>query len=38
MKYGVCQGCGRTLKEIARWSKMTDEERRAVMRRLGTRQ
>ena len=30
-----CLGCGRTRAEIARWSRMTDEERRAVNRRLG---
>lgn len=30
-----CFGCGRTRAEIARWSRMTDDERRAVNRRLG---
>jgi len=30
-----CFGCGRTRSEIARWSRMTDDERRAVNRRLG---
>jgi uncharacterized protein len=33
-KGGVCTGCGRTLDEIARWARMTPEEREAVMRRL----
>ncbi len=28
---GVCIGCGRTLREIAMWSSMTEEERRRVM-------
>lgn len=30
----VCLGCGRTLKEIRKWSIMTDEEREAVFSRL----
>ncbi|MGC4251758.1 MAG: DUF1289 domain-containing protein [Sphingobium sp.] len=30
----VCTGCGRTLEEIARWSRMTIPERAAVMARL----
>lgn len=29
-----CDGCGRTLKEIARWSRMTDDERADVMAEL----
>jgi predicted Fe-S protein YdhL (DUF1289 family) len=33
-KDGVCTGCGRTLEDIARWSRMTPAEREAVMRRL----
>jgi predicted Fe-S protein YdhL (DUF1289 family) len=32
-----CYGCGRTRGEIARWSRMTDDERRAVNRRVGFR-
>lgn len=31
----VCVGCGRTRSEIAAWSRMSDEERLVVMRRLG---
>jgi uncharacterized protein (TIGR00290 family) len=31
---GVCDGCGRTLAEIAEWSTMTDNGRRAVMARV----
>lgn len=30
----VCVGCDRTLDEIARWSQMTNEERKAVMGRV----
>lgn len=30
----VCQGCGRTRTEIATWSRISDAERAAVMRRL----
>lgn len=28
---GLCVGCFRTREEIARWSRMTPEERRAIM-------
>ncbi len=28
---GLCLGCGRTLDEIAGWSRLTDAERRTVM-------
>jgi hypothetical protein len=34
---GLCTGCGRTLDEIARWSCLTDAQRRAVMRELPAR-
>lgn len=34
---GHCLGCGRTLPEIARWSKLTDEERAAIMAELPAR-
>ncbi|WP_236614792.1 DUF1289 domain-containing protein [Sphingobium baderi] len=30
----TCTGCGRTLEEIARWSRMTDRERSVIMARL----
>jgi predicted Fe-S protein YdhL (DUF1289 family) len=33
----VCLGCHRTVDEIARWSRMTPEERRAVMEALPAR-
>jgi len=33
----LCVGCGRTLPEIACWSRMTGTERRAVMARLAER-
>lgn len=32
-----CYGCGRTLSEIARWSGMSLDERRAVNARIGFR-
>jgi len=28
---GLCRGCYRTLDEIARWSVMTDRDKRAVI-------
>ena len=31
---GLCQGCLRTLDEIAAWSAMTAEEKRAALARL----
>ncbi len=34
---GLCEGCGRTLKEIARWGAMSEEERRAIMAVLAAR-
>ncbi len=30
----ICVGCRRTVEEIARWSGMTSEERRAIMAQL----
>jgi predicted Fe-S protein YdhL (DUF1289 family) len=30
----LCEGCGRSLDEISQWSRMTDDQRRAVMKRL----
>lgn len=33
----ACAGCGRTLKEIAGWSRMSDGERGAVLRQLPAR-
>jgi predicted Fe-S protein YdhL (DUF1289 family) len=33
----LCEGCFRTLEEIAAWSSMSDEERRAVLARLPAR-
>jgi predicted Fe-S protein YdhL (DUF1289 family) len=30
----VCVGCGRTMDEIIDWTKMTADERRAIMQRL----
>ena len=36
-KTGLCVGCGRTIDEIARWSAMSESERRAVMAALQAR-
>lgn len=33
----LCEGCGRSLEEISHWSRMSDEQRRAVMTALPTR-
>jgi predicted Fe-S protein YdhL (DUF1289 family) len=34
---GLCIGCGRTLDEIARWTTMSDAERRRVIAELAER-
>ncbi|MEN5082254.1 DUF1289 domain-containing protein [Bosea sp. TWI1241] len=34
---GLCEGCGRTLQEIAQWSRLSEAERRAIMATLGER-
>ena len=34
---GLCLGCGRTLKEIGTWIRMTADERSTVMSELGDR-
>jgi predicted Fe-S protein YdhL (DUF1289 family) len=34
---GLCQGCRRTLDEIARWSQMTEREREDVFASLAAR-
>jgi predicted Fe-S protein YdhL (DUF1289 family) len=34
---GLCEGCGRTLEEIARWGVMSEAERRAIMAGLDER-
>jgi predicted Fe-S protein YdhL (DUF1289 family) len=31
---GQCEGCGRTLDEIARWGRMTDNEKALIWQRL----
>jgi predicted Fe-S protein YdhL (DUF1289 family) len=31
---GLCEGCGRTLDEIAGWAAMSDGDRLAIMARL----
>ena len=34
---GLCAGCARMIDEIARWSSMSDDEKRAVLRALPAR-
>lgn len=34
---GLCEGCARSVPEIARWSAMTSAERRAIMLQLASR-
>jgi len=34
---GLCEGCYRTLDEIAAWSAMSDAEKRAVLAQLPVR-
>jgi len=36
MKDGLCEGCGRTLGEIAEWSAATDDRRRAILARIAS--
>ena len=35
---GWCEGCARTLDEIASWSAMSDDEKTAVLDELSSRQ
>ena len=37
IKDGSCIGCGRTLDEIARWTRMTSKERKQVNERVSHR-
>ncbi|MGD9803897.1 MAG: DUF1289 domain-containing protein [Hyphomicrobiaceae bacterium] len=34
---GICTGCGRTLEEIASWSRLSPEQRRQIMSELARR-
>ena len=34
---GLCEGCARTLDEIAAWSRMSDDAKRAVWQQLDAR-
>lgn len=34
---GLCEGCGRTIDEIARWSVMSEAERQRIMADLENR-
>ena len=36
MKDGLCEGCGRTLGEIAEWSVATDDRRLAILARIAS--
>ncbi|MCG8544129.1 MAG: DUF1289 domain-containing protein [Alphaproteobacteria bacterium] len=36
-EHGFCLGCYRTLKEIARWGKITESERQALLPELDRR-
>ncbi|PJI88308.1 DUF1289 domain-containing protein [Sphingomonas koreensis] len=38
MKDGLCEGCGRTLNEIAEWSMASDDRRREILSRIATAQ
>ena len=31
----ICEGCGRTIKEIMQWTLMTDEDRKEIMKKVG---
>ena len=31
---GLCEGCGRTREEVARWGRLNEEERRRIMAEL----
>ena len=35
---GLCLGCGRTIDEIARWSRMSEAERARIMEDLAQRE
>jgi predicted Fe-S protein YdhL (DUF1289 family) len=35
---GLCQGCGRTLEEIAAWTSLSPAERRRIMDEVSARQ
>ncbi len=37
LQTGLCQGCLRTIEEIAAWSTLTPEEKRAVLEQLPSR-
>ena len=34
---GICLGCGRTLDEIAQWTRLNDAERRTIIDQLPAR-
>ena len=34
LEKNICIGCNRTVEEITSWSRMTDEQREVVMKRI----
>jgi uncharacterized protein len=34
---GLCEGCGRTLDEVAQWLQMSETERKRIMGELASR-
>ena len=34
LKDNICQGCGRSIGEIAQWTQLTDQQRQAIVQRL----
>jgi uncharacterized protein len=34
---GMCRGCGRTLREIEQWTRLSDAERRTIIDQLPAR-
>jgi predicted Fe-S protein YdhL (DUF1289 family) len=36
MKDGLCEGCRRTLAEIAEWSMASDDRRREILARIAS--
>jgi len=37
LKTSLCLGCGRSREEIARWTRLTDAQRRSIMQELDAR-
>lgn len=30
----ICTGCGRTIEEVVNWSRLSDEQKKAVLKRV----